>query len=241
MIDIEPILTQLKALGSPEQRASKSRLGIPAERSFGTPLTAIRQLGKRLGRDQALALALWESGYHEARLLAVLLAEPAQMETALIERWLADVVSWDLCDHLCSNLFYKLPTALARISTWAADEREFVRRAAFALITAKAIHSPVSFQPHAEEYLASIGRYAHDPRNFVKKAVSWALREIGKRFPEWHDHALELARTLADSENKAERWVGKDALSELENLVVVPGRKWMVSAQTKSGRQASKL
>lgn len=206
------LITTLQALGSAEHRQSKARLGVPLATALGVPLPAIRSLGKELGRNQQLALELWASGYHEARLLAVLAADPQQVDQVLLDQWLSDVVSWDLCDHLCNNLLYKMPLAIAQIPTWAADQREFVRRAAFALITAIAIHQPKLFLANAELYLQLIQQQARDPRNYVKKAVSWALREIGKRFPEWRKPALLLARELAASADKAERWVGKAAL-----------------------------
>jgi 3-methyladenine DNA glycosylase AlkD len=232
------ILTTLQALGTEEHRQSKARLGVPLAAALGVSLPAIRSLGKEVGRDHAVALELWASGYHEARLLAALVADPQQMDAALIEQWVGAVVSWDLCDHLCSNLFCQLSVAIAQIPTWAADEREFVRRAAFALITTTAIHQPQFFHPNAELYLQLIRSYAHDPRNYVKKAISWALREIGKRFRGWQEPALQLARELAASADKAERWVGKDALNELENLVTVAGRQRRVSARTQSGQVA---
>ena len=236
------VLAELRTHGDAEHRATKARLGIPLESAFGVPLPAIRQMGKALGRDQKLAEALWESGYHEARLLAALVAEPEAMTPKLAERWLADVASWDLCDHLCNNLFIKLPFAPSRIPAWAADEREFVRRAAFALMCSLSIHRTAIEKPLVGEHLGLIRRYARDPRNYVKKAVSWALREIGKKDRDYGvlDQALALAHELATSENAAERWVGVDALKELETLTAVPERRRLISTKTRSGSRAAR-
>jgi 3-methyladenine DNA glycosylase AlkD len=239
---VTKVLAELRAHGSAEHRASKARLGIPLDSALGVSLPVIRQMGRALGRDQKLAEALWESGYHEARLLAVLVAGPEAMTVKLAERWLAEVTSWDLCDHLCNNLLIKLPFAPSRIPAWAADEREFVRRAAFALMCSLSIHHTEIEQPLVEQHLGLIRRYARDPRHYVKKAVSWALREIGKKDRDYGvlDQALELAHELAASGNAAERWVGKDALKELETLTAVPGRRRLVSSTTKSGARAAR-
>jgi len=234
------VIARLRAAGSAKHKASAARLGIPSDKSFGAPVPEIRKLGKQIGRNQKLAEALWKSGYHEARLLAVLIAEPEAMTEALVDRWLGDVVSWDLCDHLCSNLLIDVPFAAKRIPVWAKDEREFVRRAAFALMNSLSIHRTEIAKGRVGQNLKLIRAYAHDPRNYVKKAVSWALREIGKRERDYGvlDEALALATELSQSKNAAERWVGKDALKELETLVAVKGRRRLVSSKTKSGRKA---
>lgn len=240
MPSLPHILRQLKAHGSAEHRASKVRLGLPQDSALGVPMPVIRQMGKELGRDQKLAEGLWASGYHEARLLAVQVAEPEKLTRKLVEQWLGDVVSWDLCDHLCNNLLLELPFAARRIPAWAADEREFVRRAAFALICSLSIHHTAVEKPLVEQHLGLIRRYARDPRHYVKKAASWALREIGKKERDYGvlAQALALARDLAASTNAAERWVGQDALKELETLTAVPGRRRLVSSKTKSGGAA---
>jgi 3-methyladenine DNA glycosylase AlkD len=174
--------------------------------------------------------------------LAALVAEPEKMTGALVDHWLGDVASWDLCDHLCTNLLIDLPFAARRIPAWAKDEREFVRRAAFALMNSLSIHRAEVAKEMVGQNLKLIREYAHDPRNYVKKAVSWALREIGKRDKDYGmlDAAIALASELSRSKNGAERWVGRDALKELETLVAVPGRKRLVSSGTKRGREVAK-
>jgi len=240
MPTVQQIIQQLRVYGSEEHRASKARLGVPLTSALGVPLPVIRQMGKELGRNQKLALALWQSGLHEARLLAALVAEPDKMTVELIDEWLSDVVSWDLCDHLCNNLLVEAPLCWPHIPAWAKDEREFVRRAAFALICNLSIHQTQAEKALVKEHLKLIRRYAHDGRNYVKKAVSWALREIGKREADFGvlAEARALAEELAKSKNAAERWVGNDALKELAALTSVPGRKRLVSNKTKSGAQA---
>lgn len=237
----QQVLQQLRAHGSEEHRASKARLGVPLTSALGVPLPVIRQMGKELGHHQQLALALWQSGLHEARLLAALVAEPDKVTVKLIETWLKDIVSWDLCDHLCNNLLVKVPLCWPRIPAWAKDEREFVRRAAFALICNLSIHQTQAEKALVKEHLQLIRRYAYDGRNYVKKAVSWALREIGKKEKDYGAlaEARALAEALAASKSAAERWVGNDALKELNTLVSVPGRKRLVSNKTKSGAQAA--
>jgi 3-methyladenine DNA glycosylase AlkD len=232
------IIANLRAHGSEKHRASKARLGVPLNSAVGVPLPIIRQMGKELGRNQKSALALWQSGLHEARLLAALVAEPEKMTAQLIDDWLSDIVSWDLCDHLCNNLLVEVPLAAQRIPVWAKDEREFVRRTAFSLICNLSIHQTQMEKALVREHLQLIRRYAQDGRNYVKKAVSWALREIGKKDKDFGAlaEARALAEELAASQNAAERWVGKDALKELSTLVSVPGRKRLVSSKTKSGR-----
>ena len=225
------IITTLQSLGSEEHRLSKQRLGIPYDHALGVSLPAIRELGKQYKRNQQLAIELWASGYHEARLLAVLVADPKQSELTLIEQWLGDVVSWDLCDHLCNNLMVKLPACVAHIPTWAADEREFVRRAAFALIVNDVMHNKQRDPEQIECYFSLLRRYANDDRLYVRKAVSWALREMGKRDDALQGEAILLARELSESNSNAERWIGKDVLKELESLVSVPGHSRKVPAK----------
>jgi 3-methyladenine DNA glycosylase AlkD len=229
---LKTVLAELKRSGSAAHKASKARLGAGSGKTLGVTLPVIRALGRKYGRHQELAEALWSSGYHEARLLAALVAEPERMTPDLVETWLGAVSTWDLCDHLCNNLFVNIPACFERLPAWAADEREFVRRAAFALMASLAIHRTVQVKPRITRWLALIKRGAADPRPLVKKAVSWALRELGKRDSELNALAgcLALARDLAGSANLAERWVGKDALKELEALTAVPGRRRLVAA-----------
>ena len=235
------VLAELKRSGSASHKASKARLGIAVDSALGVPLPAIRALARKCGRHQPLAEALWQSGFHEARLLASLVAEPDRIDLRTLEAWLADLQTWDLCDHLCNTLLVNVPASFERLPAWAADEREFVRRLAFSLMANLAIHQTEYVKPLTGRYLALIRRHASDPRPYVKKAVSWALRELGKRDHDLHtlDQARALARDLASSQNGAERWVGADALKELDALVAVPGRRRLVAAKISRRRSSA--
>lgn len=211
----EAVLAELRALGSETNRAGMARYGINTERAFGISIAVLRPIARRLKRDHALAAALWDSGWHEARLLAAFIDEPAKVSSRQMDRWAADFDSWDLCDQACSNLFVKTPFVETKIAEWADDEREFVRRAAFALLAAYAVHGKDVPDSRFLAFLPIIARRATDPRNFVKKAVNWSLRQIGKRSTLLHAPALALATKLAASPDKTARWVGRDAGREL--------------------------
>jgi 3-methyladenine DNA glycosylase AlkD len=214
------ILAELKALGSETNRAGQARFGINTARAFGVSMAALRPLARRLRRDHALAAALWKSGVHEARILAALIDQPAKVTPAQMDRWAAAFDSWDLCDQTCSKLFVRTPFVEEKIAIWAKDEREFVRRAGFALLAAHTVHSKL---PDKEllKFLPLIERHATDPRNFVRKAVNWALRQIGKHSLTLHGPALTLAEKLAASSDKTARWIGKDAAKELTDPVQI--------------------
>lgn len=212
---IDAVLTELRALGSEKNRAGMARYGINTAHAYGVSLTSMRPLARRLKHDHALALALWKSGVHEARILASYVEEPDKTTPAQMDRWAAAFDSWDVCDQVCSNLFSRTPYALEKIERWAKDEREFVRRAAFALIAAYSVHAKKAPDAEFLAFLPLIEKHATDPRNFVKKAVNWALRQIGKRNMRLHAPALALAETLAASEDRTARWIGRDAVKEL--------------------------
>lgn len=223
----EAILVELKALGSEENRAGMARFGINTERAYGVSIANLRPLARRLKRDHALAAALWKTGVHEARILAAFVDEPAKVTPAQMDRWAAAFDSWDLCDQVCGNLFDRTPHVETKIATWAKDEREFVRRAAFALLAAYAVHRKDVPDKVFAGFLPLIENYATDGRNFVRKAVNWALRQIGKRSLALHGPALALAEKLAASDDRTARWIGKDAVKELSDPKkmerIVPG------------------
>ncbi|HEY9800304.1 MAG TPA: DNA alkylation repair protein [Leptolyngbyaceae cyanobacterium] len=234
---VPEIIAYLQSIGSESHKKSLRRLGVQTDNAMGVPTPIIRQLAKKVGRNQKLALDLWQAGFHETKLLAVLVADPKEMSATVVEDWLLDVATWDLCDHLCNNLTIHLPDCVARIAVWAKDEREFFRRAAFSAIAMIMIHHKNIPNEQIDSYLVLIREYASDSRNYVKKAISWALREIGKRHFAAPDKAIILATELAQSTSSAERWVGKDALKELETLVAVPESRRLVPSHTKMGRK----
>ncbi len=213
------ILADLKTLGSEKNRAGMARYGINIERAFGVSIAQLRPVARRLKRNHELALALWASGIHEARLLAVFVDEPKKVTPAQMDAWTADFDSWDLCDQACSKLFVKTPFVEEKIAAWADDEREFVRRAGYALLAAYSVHGKGVPEERFVTFLALVERHATDPRNFVKKAVNWALRQIGKRSMTLRAPALALAHRLAASDDKTARWIGRDAEKELSDPV----------------------
>jgi 3-methyladenine DNA glycosylase AlkD len=191
------------------------RFGINIDRAFGVSIAAIRPLARRYRRNHELAAALWASGFHEARLLACFVDDPRQVTSKQMDSWAADFDSWDLCDQACLKLFAKTPFVDEKIPRWAKDEREFVRRAGFALLAAHAVHGKDVPDSVFRAHLSLIENASTDDRNFVRKAVNWALRQIGKRSASLHKPALALAKRLADSSDKTARWIGKDAVKEL--------------------------
>lgn len=213
--EVDAILHELATLGSQDNRAGQARFGINTERAFGVSIAALRPIARRLKRDHSLAVALWRTGNHEARILAAFIDEPAKVTPQQMDEWAADFDSWDLCDQICGSLFDRTPYAEAKIRSWAADDREFVRRAAFALIASVAVHRKDLRDDALLPFLDLVEAHATDPRNFVKKAVNWALRQVGKRSPSLHGPALNVAERLAASSDKTARWIGRDAVREL--------------------------
>jgi 3-methyladenine DNA glycosylase AlkD len=180
-------------------------------------VASLAPIAKRHRPDHVLALALWKTGWHEARILAVLVDDPKAVTQVQMDRWVADFDSWDLCDQACMKLFARTPFVTAKVEQWAADEREFVRRAAVALIAGYTIHAKKALDAAFLGFLPIIEMYATDPRNYVRKAVSWALRQIGKRSLALHGPALTLAERLATFDDGTARWIGRVAVKELAN------------------------
>lgn len=213
--DVRDLIDHLRALGSERNRAGMSRFGITVTRAFGVSIPPLRALARTLGRDHALAAGLWNSGWHEARLLAVFCEEIARVDAAQMEAWVADFDSWDLTDQTCANLFIHTPYALEKVHAWAAREEEFVRRAAFAMIASLAVHSRTMERADFRALFPLLDAAAEDERNFVRKAVNWALRQIGKREIALHADALAFAETLLPRPSRAARWIARDAIREL--------------------------
>ncbi|SDX93614.1 DNA alkylation repair protein [Lysobacter enzymogenes] len=214
-------LDALRASASAEYRDGMARFAIPNERAFGVPMAKIQAVAKRLGRDHALAEALWDTGWYEARLLAAYVDDPAAVTAAQMDRWARDFDNWAVCDTVCFALFDRSPLAWRKIEQWAKREDEFVRRAAFALLASKSVHDKLAGDAEFLRGLELVEAYAFDERNFVKKAVNWALRSVGKRNAALHAAALRTATRLAASAQAAPRWNGKDALRELNGAATM--------------------
>ncbi len=213
--ELDAILNYLKSVANPENVKGMAKFGINPENTLGIPVPVLRGLAKQYRKNHALARELWDSGYHETYLMAAFVDDPKQVTETQMENWVRDFDSWDVCDQVCSNLFDRTPWAYQKALAWSQQEEEFVRRAGFAMMACLAVHDKKAPDEKFEQFLPAIVKQAGDERNFVKKAVNWALRQIGKRNIYLHAQALELASDLANANNKTTRWIGRDALREL--------------------------
>lgn len=213
--DAAQIITRLEALASPEDAAGMARFGIRGARVLGVPVKTLRAIARETGRSHSLAEALWASGMHEARILASIVAEPKRVTLAQMEQWVANLDSWDLCDQCCTNLWVRTPLGRDQALVWSERAEEFVKRAGFVLIAQVATKDKRVPAVLLQRYLDRVEREASDERNFVRKAVNWALREIGQQSAELNAAAIVVAQRLRASDSRAARWVGSDALREL--------------------------
>jgi len=214
-------LAWLERHGSKAYReAMLTRYGITAPRSYGVKVGMIQQLAKRLGKDHDLAEALWKTGWYEARMLSSYVDDPALVTSGQMDRWARDFDNWGICDTVCFVLFDKTPHAWRKVDQWSKRREEFVKRAAFALIASLALHDKASGDKPFLRSLKVIERGATDPRNFVKKGVSWGLRVLGRRNQVLNTAAIKVSRRLAESEEPAARSTGKEALRELTGPIV---------------------
>lgn len=211
---VDEIVTHLRTLGSEEDRAGIARFGIRNDRALGISNAVLRPIAKTLKHDHQRAQALWATGIREARILAVATDEPKEVTRAQADAMAADFDSWEIVDHAV-YLFCDAGLAHETIAAYAADEREFVRRSAFSAIATAAVHLKKEPDGTFIGWLNLVEAHSTDERNFVKKAVNWALRQVGKRSPALHAPALALSEKLAASSDKTARWIGKDAVREL--------------------------
>ncbi len=196
-------------------REGMARYGINTARALGVSIARLRPIARRLGKDHRLAEDLWASGIHEARILASMLADPVAMSARAMDRWARELDSWDLCDQVCANLFERTPHAQRKALLWSGRKQEFVKRAGFSLMARIAVSQKGLPDSTFGPMLLAIRREADDERNFVKKAVNWALRQIGKRNPALRTKAIAEAARLRRSGSGAARWIGADAEREL--------------------------
>jgi len=210
----DEIVSHLKSLGTEENRAGMARFGINTSTALGVGNSDLRPIARQVKKNHERALELWETGIREARLLAGFTDEPRKVTIEQCRCWAGDFDSWEIVDGV-SDLFVDTPFWRGLIEEFAADEREFVRRTAFAMLAWGAVHLKKEPDASFALYLPLIEQHATDGRNFVKKAVNWALRQIGKRSMSLHGPALALSEKLAASADKTARWIGKDAVKEL--------------------------
>ncbi len=219
-ISLEEVLKRLRAAARPDQLAGMARFGMAVERRLGLSMPTLRKMAKDIGRDHDLALALWATGIADAMILASMVAEPEELTGAQMEEWVRDIDSWDVCDQACMNLFEKSPLAWQKVVEWSERQEEFVKRTAFSLLACLAWHDKKADDAKFIELLPVIVRGAVDERNFVKKAVNWALRNIGKRNLSLNEAAIDAARAIRQIDSRAARWVAADAIRELESDAV---------------------
>ena len=214
------IIKKLNSLSDPKAVEGMARFGINPKNTFGVSVPNLRAIAKEAGKDHALAQQLWASGIHEAQILASMIDDPKMVTEEQMESWVKDFDSWDVCDQCCMNLFDKTSLAYRKAVQWSARKEEFVKRASFAMMACLAQHDKNADDRQFEPFLSIIKREASDNRNFVKKAVNWALRQIGKRNLNLNEKAIETAREIQEIDLKSAKWVAADAIRELTSQAV---------------------
>jgi 3-methyladenine DNA glycosylase AlkD len=213
---LQTALTLLHDNARPAELAGMARFGIVGDLRLGLSVPAMRGIARSLGRDHALALGLWDTGIPDARIVASMVADPALLTSRQMDAWVKGFAAWDVCDQTCLNAFARSPLAWRKVHAWATRKDEFVRRAAFALLATLAVHDKQASDAPFIAALALIEAAAHDERNFVRKAVNWALRNIGKRNASLRVAAIDAALRIQQQGSKPARWIAADALRELQ-------------------------
>lgn len=213
----DQIIHRLKEMSDPQNVAGMARFGIQTENALGVPIPELRKLAREVGRNHLLAQQLWQTNIHEAQLLAAYVDDPQQVNKQQMEQWVRDFNSWDICDQVCNHLFRKTPFARQVALKWSRAQAEFVKRAGFVMMSVLAVHDKKSGDQSFLDFLKIIQQEAQDERNFVKKAVNWALRQIGKRNRNLHRAALITAEEIKRLDSRTARWVATNALQELRS------------------------
>ena len=218
--DSELILRELKSRASPKNLQGMARFGINTENALGISVTELRKLAKPIGRNHSLALELWTTGIHEARILAAIIDEPEEVTEQQMDQWASEFDSWDLCDQACITLFDRTPLAVSKAVDWTHQRGEFVKRAGFALMAGLAVHDKLASDDLFIGFLENIKAESVDDRRYVKKAVNWALRQIGKRNQRLNQAAIDAAEEISRIDSRSARWIASDALRELRSEAV---------------------
>src|SRR3989304_9461228 len=225
----EEILKQLKSLSNPVAVSGMALYGINSKNNYGVSIPLLRRIAKQVGSDHVLAEQLLDSEVHDAQILASLIDNPRQVTSEQMDRWVYDFDSWDVCDQCCSNLFDKTVFAYNKALIWCQSDKEFVKRAGFVLMAALAVHDKKTKDEAFLPFLEALKVGAYDDRNFVKKAVNWALRQIGKRNNNLNEKALETARAIREIDSKSAKWISSDATRELTSESVQKRLKKKIS------------
>jgi 3-methyladenine DNA glycosylase AlkD len=211
---VEEIIREMRSMAIPEALEGMRRFAINVSDRIGLSVPQLRIIARRCGRNQELAEKLWDTGILDARILASLVGDPDAIRSSTLDRWTRDFNCWTVCDACCCNLFDRTPYAWTKIRKWAPDKREFVRRAAFATVAGLAVHDKAAPDRAFVDALRLVEEYSFDDRNFVRKAVNWALRNIGKRNERLLPHAIRSAERIRAQGSKPARWIAADALRE---------------------------
>jgi 3-methyladenine DNA glycosylase AlkD len=214
---IKLIIEQLKKYENPDALKGMAKYGIIAKKAFGVSIPNLRIIANKIGKNHELAQQLWQEGIHETRILASMIDEPNLVTEEQMEKWVNDFYSWDLCDQCCNNLFRKTKSAYKKAFEWSSNNKEFIKRAAFTLIACLAVHDKEAPNEVFENFFPLIRKAATDNRNFVKKAVNWALRQIGKRNILLNKKALSEANEIIKINSKIAGWIASDAIRELNS------------------------
>jgi 3-methyladenine DNA glycosylase AlkD len=214
-MDYNEVISKLKEMSNPKNVEGMARYGINPKNNLGISINRLRPLAKEIGKSHELSLELWNSGIHDARLLAIFVEDPQKVTETQMEVWAKDFDSWDVCDQACTSLFDKTTFAWKKVYEWAERDEEFVKRAAFSIIAGLSVHDKKSFDEKFEELFSLIKKASTDERNYVKKAVNWALRNIGKRNLLLNKKAIKVAKEIKDFDSKPAKWIASDAIREL--------------------------
>lgn len=214
---VRDVLEEIRRRGNQSSLIGMSRFGIETSRAFGVSVPQLRDLAKKTGRSHELAQQLWKTGIHEARILAGMIDNPEEVTEDQMEKWAKEFDSWDVVDGTCGNLFDKTPFAVRKAHEWSIRPEEYVKRAGFVLIAELAVHGRKVADKTFLEFLPAIVRESSDERNFVKKAVNWALRQIGKRNMALNKAAIRTGKTIQKLDSRPAKWIAADALRELKS------------------------
>jgi 3-methyladenine DNA glycosylase AlkD len=214
---VREIIKKLKSLSNPEAVEGMARYGINPDKNLGVSIPDLRQVARETGKNHQLANELWATGIHDARILAGMVGQSDEVTEKQMEQWVEDFDSWDVCDEVCMNLFEKLPFAYEKAVQWSSRDEEFIKRAGFVLMARLAVSDKKATDEKFISFLPYIKRESTDSRNYVKKAVNWALRQIGKRNITLNKLAIKAGEEIYSIDSKSARWIASDALGELKN------------------------
>ncbi len=216
-MDARAVVRELRARRDEAAVAGMKRFGIVGNEVLGVSVPELRTLAKKAGRSHELALELWDTGIHEARIIAALVDEPERVTSEQMDEWVGEFESWDVCDACCGNLFDKTTFAYAKALKWSRAKAEFVKRAGFSMMAELAVHDKAAEDAKFIQFFSAIKAGSTDERNFVRKAVNWALRQIGKRNARLNKKAIAVAMEIRKLDSKSARWIAADALRELKS------------------------